>query len=93
MMAFEWDDKKNIINLEKHGIDFSTAIAVFNDLNRLEEDSTKPEYGETRIKTIGMVGSHILVLTVIYTNREQNKRIISARRASEAERKKYIEFN
>jgi uncharacterized DUF497 family protein len=93
MMGFEWDDKKNTINLEKHGIDFSTAIAVFDDPNRLEEDSTKPEYGEIRIKTIGKVGSHVLVITVIYTNREQNRRIISARCASEDERKKYIEFD
>ncbi|MSP28411.1 MAG: BrnT family toxin [Methylococcales bacterium] len=92
-MVFEWDDKKNANNIEKHGIDFLTAIAVFDDPKRLEEDSTKPEHGETRIRTIGMVNSSVLVLTVIYTNREKNRRIISARCASKDERKKYIEFN
>lgn len=31
-MTFEWDEDKNQLNLEKHGIDFDTAILVFNDL-------------------------------------------------------------
>lgn len=69
MMAFEWDDKKNTLNRQKHGIDFSMAIAVFDDPNRLEEDSMQPEHGEIRIRTIGMAGSSVLVLTVIYTDR------------------------
>ena len=79
-MPFEWDDKKNKLNKQKHSIDFSMVIAVFDDPNHLEEDNTQPEHGEVRIRAIGMAGSSILVLTVIYTNREQNKRIISARR-------------
>ena len=91
-MTFEWDDKKNELNKQKHSIDFSMAIAVFDDPNRLEEDSTQPEQGEVRIRAIGMAGSSILVLTVIYTDREQNKRIISARRASKDERKRYMSF-
>jgi uncharacterized DUF497 family protein len=91
-MAFEWDDEKNAINLQKHGIDFLSAIAVFDDPDRLEEDSTQPEYQEVRKRTIGRVGSHLLVLTVIYTDREQNKRIISARCASRDERKRYLNF-
>ncbi|MCX7097084.1 MAG: BrnT family toxin [Methylococcales bacterium] len=90
-MAFEWDDKKNAINRQKHGIDFSTAIAVFDDPNRLEAESTRPEHGEMRTVTIGMMGS-VLVITVIHTDRGQNKRIISARLASKAERKRYMSF-
>lgn len=35
-MTFEWDEDKNKINLEKHGIDFETAILVFNDMQRIE---------------------------------------------------------
>mgnify|MGYP000270539681 CR=1 FL=1 len=54
-MQYEWDENKKEVNIEKHGIDFSTAIAVFDDPNRLEEDSTKPEYNEVRIKTIETV--------------------------------------
>lgn len=90
-MQFEWDDEKNAANLLKHKIDFVTAIAVFDDPNRLEEDSTKLEYDEVRIKTIGKVNTLVFVLTVVYTNRNEKRRIISARCASKAERQKYNE--
>jgi len=92
-MRFEWDDEKNAANIAKHGIDFSTAIAIFDDQNRLEENSLKPEHEEIRIKIIGKTDAFIFVLTVVYTNRNQNRRIISARRASRDERKKYLELN
>jgi uncharacterized DUF497 family protein len=91
MMQFEWDENKNAVNIEKHGIDFSTAIAVFDDPNRFEEDSTKPEYNEVRIKTIGKVDAFVFVLTVVYTNRDEKRRIISARPANKTERQKYNE--
>ena len=42
-MLFEWDANKNELNIQKHGIDFSMAIGVFDDPNRLEEDSTQLE--------------------------------------------------
>jgi uncharacterized DUF497 family protein len=91
-VLFEWDANKNELNLQKHGIDFSMAIGVFDDPNRLEEDSTQPEQGEIRVRTMGVVGSALLVLTVIYTNRGVYKRIISARPASKAERLRYMSF-
>lgn len=55
-MQFEWDDNKNSSNIQKNGIDFLTAVAIFDDPNRLEEDCTEREYGEIRTKTIGRVG-------------------------------------
>ena len=91
-MLFEWDANKNELNLQKHGIDFSMAIGVFDDPNRIEEDRTQPEQGEIRLRTMGVVGSALLVLTVIYTNRGSHKRIISARPASKAERLRYMSF-
>ena len=36
-MTFEWDDRKEQINISKHGIDFSTAALVFGDDNRIEK--------------------------------------------------------
>ena len=35
-LKFEWDEDKNRLNFEKHGIDFETAMLVFNDLQRIE---------------------------------------------------------
>ena len=36
-MQFDWDDEKEKSNIEKHGIDFSTAALVFGDTNRIEK--------------------------------------------------------
>lgn len=87
-MLFEWDINKEASNLTKHGLSFVAAIAVFDDPNRIEEDSTKPEHGEVRSKTIGMVEEELIV-SVIYTDRAQKRRIISARRARKNEQEKY----
>jgi uncharacterized DUF497 family protein len=35
-MNFEWDDEKNHMNMSKHGIDFDTAKALWDDPNRVE---------------------------------------------------------
>ncbi len=41
-MQFEWDEEKAKTNLQKHKISFLAATAVFDDPNRIEEDSTRP---------------------------------------------------
>lgn len=88
-MEFEWDAANEAINVEKHGISFVDAATVFDDPNRLEEDSTRPEHGELRGRAIGMMGSR--VITVIYTDRPGGRRIISARRARKGEERRYRE--
>ena len=87
-MEFEWDETKAAVNLQKHGISFTAAIKVFNDPNRLEEDTTRAEYGEQRGKVIGML-DNVLIVAVIYTPRDEKIRIISARRARRNERTRY----
>lgn len=87
-MQFEWDEVKAEANLIKHRISFVAATAVFDDPNRIDEDSTKPEYGEVRTKTIGLIEGE-LIIVVIHTDREQKRRIISARRATKNERERY----
>ncbi len=87
-MLFEWDEEKAQANLIKHRISFVAVTAVFDDPNRIDEDSTKPEYGEVRTKTIGLIEGE-LIIVVIHTDREQKRRIISARRATKNEREKY----
>jgi uncharacterized DUF497 family protein len=91
-MQFEWDTKKAEVNLQKHGIAFIDAIGIFYDPNRIEDDSSKPEHGEIRIKTIGIIQETVrkqLIIAVISTKRNQNIRIISARRARKNEQKRY----
>lgn len=90
-MEFEWDDEKAFVNEQKHGIDFKTASRVFLDPNRLEDYD--PEHGggdEDRWITIGLVESRFLM--VVYTERRESIRIISARKATKNEQKAYREI-
>lgn len=87
-MTFEWDEEKNRINKKKHGIDFETAMLVFNDLERIEIYDLEHSVGEDRYSTIGMVKD---VLFVVYTERKENIRLISARLATNKERSIYYD--
>ena len=84
--AFEWDDEKNRINKRKHRISFETAEKVFADENRVEWLDEEHSDDEDRYITIGKVDE---ILFVIYTEREERIRLISARRANKNERRKY----
>jgi uncharacterized DUF497 family protein len=81
-MAFEWDKAKGELNARKHGIRFADIFAVFEDPNALTVDDD--EQTEERLVTIGM-DCFGRVLVVVYTWREDNIRIISARRANRHE--------
>ena len=83
---FEWDENKNKKNLRKHGINFETAVLVFEDENRKEIYDWKHSRDEDRYKVIGMVED---ILCVIYTERGDKTRIISAREASSTDRRRY----
>ena len=64
-LQFEWDEKKEQINIAKHGIDFATASHVFLDPDRLEYfDEKHSTINEDRYITIGFVED---ILTVVYT--------------------------
>ena len=86
-LQFEWDEEKEKANLSKHGIDFETASYVFLDSNRMEYyDEAHSSSDEARFITIGFVEA---VLTVVYTERKETIRIISARVATKKERDAY----
>lgn len=84
---FEWDENKRMINLKRYGIDFIDAIEIFNDSDRIEAESSFQK--EKRSLILGLVND--IILLVVYTQRGKKKRIISARKASKAERKFYYE--
>ncbi len=90
-MIFEWDEEKNRANIIKHKIDFETAALVFGDENRIEFYDEKHSEYEDRYRTVGSINGFIAVITVIYTEREKAIRIISARKADEAERRAYYD--
>ena len=83
-LIIEWDDNKAAINVRKHKIHFEDAARVFLDENRIDflDDSDDEE----RWKVIGMVRN---ILAVIYTERSEKLRLISARYASNDEDDEY----
>lgn len=83
---FEWDDDKAEKNFRKHGIYFEDAAYVFFDENKIDEFDEIHSDFEDRFKIIGRVGR---ILAVIYTERGEKNRIISARQASKKEEEKY----
>lgn len=85
----EWDDAKNESNYRKHGIRFETAAYIFNDENRLEYYDDKHSDEEDRYYTIGKVGD---VMFVVYTERGEVLRLISARYATKAEEELYYGY-
>lgn len=88
-MLFTWDTNKEQINIKKHGIDFKTALRIFSDENRLEIYDDEHSVSEERYKTIGLLKTSAIVLTVIYSLRTDTYRIISARKATKQEIRSY----
>ena len=86
-LLFEWDTEKELLNIQKHGIDFETASHVFLDEYRIEYyNKSHSTPFEDRYITIGLAGK---ILTVVYTDRSTSLRIISARLATKNERIAY----
>ncbi len=93
-MRWSWDPNKDRINRRKHGVSFATALHVFTDSFALSERD-RIEDGEERWRTVGLIEGTTVVL-VAHTYREEadgtvSVRIISARRATSQERKRYEE--
>jgi uncharacterized DUF497 family protein len=84
-MKFQWDEQKSQSNLEKHGIDFEAASELWVDPSRIEIQAPYPL--ENRRVLIGRIGKKLW--TAIFTLREDEVRIISARRARRKEIRLY----
>jgi uncharacterized protein len=92
-MRFEWDANKSRANRRKHGLSFETAKLVFDDPNHLSVQD-RIEDGEERWQTMGLAGG-ITILIVAHTvednEGEEVIRIISARKATPREQRRYDE--
>jgi len=92
-MNFEWDDRKAIINLEKHGVSLESAMDAFSDpYARVTPDARHSDY-EERFFLIGM-DLRSRVLTVCHCERcgGTTIRIISARKSTKTEEQQYWRF-
>jgi uncharacterized DUF497 family protein len=86
--AIEFDQEKAMLNLHVHKVNFEDAVLVFVDPLRIErrDDSVGNTSGEERWQTLGKVDK---VLFVVYTERGEKTRLISARAANKAEKRSY----
>lgn len=85
----EWNEEKRQLTLEKRGLDFADAARVFAG-DVLDIEDTRKDYGECRIVTFGHLNGRMMTIT--WTQRGDNRRIISMRKANEREHKKYNPF-
>lgn len=84
--GFQWDEQKNAANEAKHGISFEQAAQIFRSpvLKRLDD---RRDYREMRFIALGAYDGE--VLCVVFTERDGDIRLISARKASKHEREPY----
>jgi hypothetical protein len=82
---FEWDEKKNVSNIRKHGVSFIEAKSVFSDPNIIYEEDDEHSFGEERFAAIGK-SSASKILYVCYCEKKGDIiRIFSARKADSFE--------
>ncbi|MCZ6781096.1 MAG: BrnT family toxin [Nitrospirae bacterium] len=89
-MTYEWDPAKAAANVRKHGVSFAEVASVFLDPLALTFDDPDHSDEEHREITIG-VSSRERVIFVSHCVRGDRIRIISARKATQRERKQYAE--
>jgi len=86
-VEFEWDERKAAASLSKHGVDFAdAALALEDDLALTIRDLVGR--GEERWITMGE-DPYQRLLVVVYTWRGEHIRLISARKATGAEQRRY----
>ena len=84
---FSWDETKRSANLRKHGIDFRDAPKIFRGFTLTAEDD-RESYGERRFLTLGLLEDQ--VVSVAHTERGEDIRIISIRKATKHEARFYL---
>jgi uncharacterized DUF497 family protein len=89
-LSFEWDPRKAASNLAKHAVSFEEAATVFGDpLGRISSDP-RHSTDEERFVILGVSRTR-RVLIVMFVDRGEAVRIVSARRATPRERRNYEE--
>ena len=88
--VFEWDPVKAEVNARKHGITFDEATTTFGDPLAMLMLDPDHSLGETRYLLLGMSSQQRLIV-VAFADRAPRTRLISARRATRPERKRYEE--
>jgi uncharacterized DUF497 family protein len=73
---FEWDPKKNEMNIIKHGVSFFDAQQAFLDPNRVIAEDVEHSITEKRYYCFGKVKEEIMTVRFVY--KRQTIRIFGA---------------
>ena len=84
---YEWDERKRMANLEKHGLDFYRAKRVYEAERKITIETTKEGGRERRFLDIAVLENSCVAL--VYTYRGESVRIISMRYAKRKERRDF----
>jgi uncharacterized DUF497 family protein len=87
--VYVWDEAKRKSNLKKHGLDFRDASLVYENPDKCTYDASRDE--EYRLMDVALAVVKGRVLTLVYTEDDEDVRVISFRNASREERKRYEE--
>lgn len=91
MYSFDWDENKNRINPEKHGITFEEASTVFFDDRAILFDDPEHSIDEDRFLLLGMSETaKVCIVCHCYRESDTVIRIISARQATRKEEQRYV---
>ena len=91
MYYFDWDENKNRINLERHGITFEEASTVFFDNRAILFDDPEHSIDEDRFLLLGMSETaKVCIVCHCYRESDTVIRIISARQATRKEEERYV---
>ena len=88
-MTFEWDENKNRINQQKHGVSFEEAKTVFYDEQALLEYDENHSENEDRFRILGFSDEGNILIVVHCIREESIIRIISSRKATTKEKAGY----
>ncbi|MBK5276215.1 MAG: BrnT family toxin [Desulfuromonadales bacterium] len=86
-MKYEWDEAKNAVNIENHGVDFNDPHELFEG-NKLIVPDDRKDYGEKRFIAVGHINNRLMI--AVYTQRPPGAiRIISLRKANSREKARF----
>ena len=86
---YVWDEEKRKSNLKKHGLDFRDAYLVYENPDKCTYDASRSD--ESRLMDVALAVVKGRLLTLVYTERDDEVRVISFRNASRTERRQYEE--
>jgi uncharacterized protein len=86
-MAYAWDEAKRKSNLKKHGLDFRDAYLVYENLDKCTYDASRGD--EYRLMDVALAVVRGRLLTLVYTEEDDEVRVISFRNSSRTERRQY----